>query len=90
MFFAGDDIVPVWLSIPDWNLEDIASSIPLDTKANTEPVVWISKAPVHSKASKGSYDEIGDGIVKIFDAPKETSCLNVLQASRFNGIQATK
>lgn len=67
LFFAGNDIVPVGLSIPDGDLVDVASSVPFDEETNDEPVVRASEAPIITKAGNGSQGDVGDGIVELLD-----------------------
>lgn len=38
LFFRGNDIVPVRLTIPNRNFEDVSGPVPLDAKGNPQPI----------------------------------------------------
>lgn len=83
-------VSPVRLSVPDWNLEYVSSTVPFHTESNNKPVVRTSEKPIPLEATQKEHYNVCDGIVELLDAAKQTSGQDATlrESCRLNYIQA--
>jgi hypothetical protein len=87
LFLAGNDVVPIGLTIPYGDLEDVAGTVPLDAESHHKPVIDALEAPIPFEPCNGGQYQVDFGIVNFFDHAKEARPLSVGDARRFQCIQ---
>ena len=73
LFFAGNHIVPIRLSIPHWHFVNVARTVPFVQKGQQNPKVVISDQRTPSKCRQPGHTQIKLWIVKRFDASGEST-----------------